>query len=68
MAESREENYVRFSVAVASTGRPDNIARRVFSSAVADQLWTFLRNRPGGLPQGFRSDPDPVYWSQEGLT
>lgn len=66
--EQDERDYIRFTVGVAATGYPPNISSRLFRNSLAVEIWERLRDRPLGLPPGFGTSPDPVYWSQEALT
>lgn len=67
-ARRQQSPFFLFSVGVAATGNPPDIAARLFQDVFAEEVWTRLRDRPTGLPPGFGSSPDAVYWSQDALT
>lgn len=68
-AEADDETaFVRFAVGVAATGNPPDISSRLFRAAFMEEVWTALRDRPTGIPAGFRRPPDPVTVAQDSLT
>ncbi len=67
--EESADRYISFSVGVAATGNPPNLAGRLFKNEFAEEIWQQLAQRPTGFPQGFGGGPpDAVEWSQDALT